>query len=103
MAWVWLVVAVAALVIAGARFYARPRRRRDSPDGPLGAPAALRAVLEHPAPKNWKERGEARGRTRALGHASTAEPEATLHIKVIRADGTVEDHGTIPAQVTRRR
>lgn len=51
--------------------------------------------------RTWKERGEARGRTTrpAPGrvHAAGAEPEATVHIKVIRADGTVEDHGTIPA------
>jgi hypothetical protein len=54
----------------------------------------------------WAERGEPRGRTvpgQPKVHAAGAEPEATLHIKVIRADGTVEDHGTVAAQVTRRR
>lgn len=57
--------------------------------------AAWRALFRR-RPETWKERGEPRGRTKA-------EPEGTLHIKVIRADGTVEDHGVVPAQITRRR
>lgn len=49
--------------------------------------AKLKTLLRR---KTWKERGETRGRAKA-------EPEGTLHIKVTRADGTVEDHGTVPA------
>lgn len=51
---------------------------------------ALVVVTRHTPPQTWKERGEPRGRTRA-------EPEGTLHIQVTRSDGTVEDHGTVPA------
>ena len=51
----------------------------------------------------WKQRGESRGRTPGTsgvrGHASKTEPEATLHIKVTRADGRVEEY-TAPATYT---
>lgn len=43
------------------------------------------------AKRNWKEAGGTRGRT------ARAAPEGTLSIRVMRANGTVEEHGTILA------
>ena len=49
-------------------------------------------------PKTWLDRGEARGRT----HSVKAEPVASLHIKVTRADGRVEEY-TEPATIVGRK
>lgn len=56
--------------------------------------------------ETWQDRDEQRGRTAPLevsggGGAMTAaaEPEASLQIKVTRADGTIEHHDA-SAQIT---
>lgn len=57
-------------------------------------------------PKTWMDRGEQRGRAPTsldeapvAGHHAKTEPVATLHMKVTRADGTVEFH-SVPAEIT---
>jgi hypothetical protein len=93
-------VAIFLVVFFGARVV---KRRR--------TPAICR-VMREPAPPlppqrklTWKDTGGARGRaTRRRdepnGHATAAEPEATLDIKVIRADGRIE-HYHVPAMATK--
>ena len=83
-----IVVALVLFLLLGVRHLSRWRRKR--------LPSVLEGVL--PAQMNWRERGEGRGRK---PRASRAEPEATLVMKVIRKDGSVEHISPVKAKITR--
>lgn len=48
------------------------------------------------APKGVRGRVYARKDDDAGGMAARTAARATMHIRVLRADGTVEDHGSVP-------